>query len=205
MNVNLLSFEEAEEQSILAVMRPWPRRMEARLKAKGYEDFASGDLVLQEFFERKLMDPREPDALACVKWMAEQGHRSAQEALRKYATAALEDSERISASVRSYLINVLNGRVAPYPPDHRNDIVRTMLRDIGIATMADAASARWGVPKLNSGRRHSIAWFIGVVMTEHTGHELSERQVRRILPTYGQGFGKRLADFLLAGAVERTI
>ena len=200
--VNLPSFEEVEERSILAVMRTWPRLMEARLKGRGYENFAGGDFVLQEFFERKLIDPREPDALACIKWLAEQGHPSAQKALRNYATPMLEDSARNpSASVRSYLINVLNGRVAPHPPDHQNDIVRNLLRDVGIAMMADVAADRWALPKLNSGRRRSAAWFVGAVMTEH-GHELSERQVRRLIQTYGQGFVKRLADFLLAGAVE---
>jgi hypothetical protein len=58
------SFEEAEERSILAAMRPWPRLMEARLKDRGYESFADGDLVLEQFFTHKLRDPHEPDALA---------------------------------------------------------------------------------------------------------------------------------------------
>jgi hypothetical protein len=67
MRNNLTIVEEAEERAILAAMRLWPGLMEARLKAKGYGNFASGDLVLQEMFERKLMDPREPDALASIK------------------------------------------------------------------------------------------------------------------------------------------
>jgi hypothetical protein len=114
----------------------------------------------------------------------------------------LEDSgSNLPASVRSYLINFLRGRVASHPPDHQNDIVRNLLRDIAIATMADVAADRWGLPKLNSGRRHGAAWFVAVVMTDH-GHELSERQVRRLIQTYGQGFWKRLSDFLLAGIVE---
>jgi hypothetical protein len=205
MNVNLLIVEEAEERTILAAMRPWPRQMEARLKAAGYDNFADGDAVLQAMFERKLADPRVPDALASVKWLAEQGHRSAQAALRNYATAMLEDSAaNPPASLRSYLINILNDRVALHPPDHQNDIIRNMLRDIAIAMMAAEAADRWvQLPKLNSGRRHSIAWLIAEAMTDHgRDYELTERQVRRILQDYRRGIGERLSKFLLAGAVE---
>jgi hypothetical protein len=114
----------------------------------------------------------------------------------------LENTERnLSASIRSYLINILNSRVALHPPDYRTDIVRNMLRDIGMATMADEAAKLWGLPKLNSGRQRSAAWFVAAVMSKH-GVELSERQVRRLVQTYCKGFGKRLAAFLLAGAVE---
>jgi hypothetical protein len=204
MNVNQSLIDEAEEQAILAVMRPWPGRQEARLKAAGYDNFGDGDAVLQAMFEHKLMDPRVPDALACVKWLAEQGHRSAQAALRNYATVMLEDSAaNPPASLRSYLINILNGRVALHPPDHQNDIVRNMLRDIAVAMMAAEATDRcWDLPRLNSsGHRHSVAWFIAEVMTDY-GHQLSERQVRRILQDYRQGIGDRLSKFLLAGAVE---
>jgi hypothetical protein len=203
VNVNIPSFEEAQERAILDVMRPWPRQMEAQLKAHGYENFAGGDRVLQEAFEATLKDPREPDALAAIKWLAEQGHRAAQGALRKYTRPMLEDgAANLPASVRSYLMNILDGRVAPHPPDHQNDIVRNMLRNSGIAMMVAVATARWRqLPELNSGRWHSAAWFVAAVMTEH-GHKLSERQVRSIVQTYGQGVGKRLADFLLVGAVE---
>jgi uncharacterized protein YneF (UPF0154 family) len=202
----LPSFEEAEERSILAVMRPWPRQMEAQLKAHGYESFAGGDRVLQELFERTLNDPREVDALTVITELAELGHRAAREAIRKYAKAMLVDSGcNPSAPIRSYLIKFIDGQVADHPPDVRNDIVRNMLRDIGIATMASDAVARWRLPELySSGRRHSAAWFVAVVMTEH-GYKLSERQVRRLIQTYGHGFGARLADFLLAGVVEQTI
>lgn len=202
VNVSIPSFEEAQERAILDAMRPWPRQMEARLAAAGYESFGGGDRVLQELFELKLRNPDDPDTLACIKWLAEQGHRSAQEALRKYATAMLENSAvDLPTSVRSYLINVVNGRVALHPPDHQNDVVRNMLRDCGIAMMVVVATARWRLPELNSGRRRSAAWFVAAVMTDH-GHKLSERQVRRLVQTYGKGIGKRLADFLLAGAVE---
>jgi hypothetical protein len=82
--------------------------------------------------------------------------------------------------------------------------VRNMLRDIGITAMVKVAAIRWGMPKLNSSDcRHSAAWFVAAVMTDY-GHPLTERQVRRIVQTYSQGFGKRLSDFLRAGA-ERTI
>jgi hypothetical protein len=64
--------------------------------------------------------------LAAVERRAEQGDRKAQEALRKYATAMLEDPESaLPASLRSYLINILNGRVELHPPDH--DDVRRLL------------------------------------------------------------------------------
>jgi hypothetical protein len=202
VNVNIPSFEEAQERAILAVMRPWPRQMEERLAAAGYENFAGGDRVLQEYFEHKLMNPDDPDTLACIKWLAERGHRSAQEALRKYATALLESSRDLSTSVRSYLLNILNHRVPLHPEDTRTDVIRNMLRDAGIAMMVEVAEARWGLPKLNSGRRHSAGWFVATVMTEHMGVELGERQVRRLVQTYGKGIGKRLAAFLLAGAVE---
>jgi hypothetical protein len=199
----MCSFEEAEERNILAIMRSWPARMEARLQAAGYENFAGGDHVLQEHFEHKLINPDDPDTLACIKWLAEQGHRSAKEALRKYATAMLENTQgNLSSSVRSYLINILNGRVSPHPEDTRTDVIRNMLRDAGIAMMVEVAEARWGLPKLNSGRRHSAGWFVGRVMTGHTGVELGERHVRHIIQSYRKGIGKRLADFLLAGAVE---
>jgi hypothetical protein len=76
----------------------------------------------------------------------------------------------------------------------------------GIAMMmADAAVARWDLRKLNRGRRHSAAWFIGAVVTEHAaagvktsagqhGADLTARQVRCLLQIYGRGFGKWLAD-----------
>ena len=205
VNVNVPSFEEVQERAILATMRPWPGQMEAQLKAAGYDNFADGDAVLQAMFERKLMDPRVPDALASVKWLAEQGHRSAQAALRNYATAMLEDgAANPPASLRSYLINILNDRVALHPPDHQNDVVRNMLRDIAVAMMAAEAADRWDdLPKLNSGRRHSIAWLIAAAMTDHgRDYKLTERQVRRILQDYRRGIGERLSNFLLAGAVE---
>jgi hypothetical protein len=204
MNVSLPSFEEIEERAILAAMRLWPRQMEAQLRAAGYDNFADGDAVLQAMFERKLADPRVPDALASIKWLAEQGHHSAQAALRNYATAMLEDSANLPASLRSYLINIINDRVALHPPDHQNDVIRNMLRDIAIAMMAAEAADRWvQLPKLNSGRRHSIAWLIAEAMTEHgRDYKLTERQVRRILQDYRRGIGERLSNFLLAGAVE---
>jgi hypothetical protein len=202
VNVNIPSFEEAQERAVFDVMRPWPRQMEARLAAAGYENFAGGDRVLQEVFEHNLRNPDDPDTLGAIKWLAEQGHRSAREALRKYATAMLEDGRRdLSTSVRSYLGNILNQRVPLHPEDTRTDVIRNMLRDCGVAMMVEVAEARWGLPKLNSGRRHSAGWFVAAVMTEH-GHKLTERQVRRLVQTYGQGIGKRLSDFLLAGAVE---
>jgi hypothetical protein len=205
MNVNLPTFEEAQERSILDVMRPWPRQMEAQLKAAGYENFAGGDRVLQDLFERTLKDPREVDALTIITELAELGHRAAQEAIRKYAKAMLVDSGcNPSAPVRSYLIKFIDGQVASHPPDVRNDVVRTMLRNVGIATMADVAATRWGLPLLNSGRWHSAAWFVAEVMTDY-GHELSERHVKRLVQQYGKGFGQQLADFLLAGVVEQTI
>ena len=194
--------EEAREQAILEAMLPWPRQMEAQLKAAGYENFADGDAVLRDMFERKLMDPREKDALASITWLAERGHRSAQEALCNYAEPLLEDgTANLPTSVRSYLINHMRGRVPSHPPDHQNDVIRNLLRDIGTATMTKVAADRWGLSRLNSGQRHSAAWFVGAVMTE-SGHELSERQVRRIVQTYSRGIGKRLSDFLLAGAVQ---
>jgi hypothetical protein len=203
--LTLPTFEEAQERAILDAMRPWPGLMEDRLKAAGYDNFADGDAVLQAMFERKLADPREVDALACIKWLAEQGHRSAQEALCNYAEPMLENgAANLPTSVRSYLINVMRGRLPAHPPDVRNDVVRTMLRDVGAATMAKVAAERWSLPGLNSGRRRSAAWFVAEVMTAY-GHELSERQVRRIVQAYSRGFGKRLSDFLLAGAVEQTI
>jgi hypothetical protein len=202
MTLNVLIVEEAEERAILDVMRPWPRLMEARLKAAGYENFADGDAMLQDMFERKLADPREKDALASVAWLAERGHRSAQEALCNFAEPMLEDgAANLPTSIRRYLIEHMRGRVPTHPQDHQNDILRNLLRDIGMATMAAVAVGRWRLPELNSGRRHSAAWFVAAVMTEY-GHALSERQVRRIIQTYGRGFGKRLSDFLLAGAVK---
>jgi hypothetical protein len=118
MNRNLTIVDEAEEQAILAIMRPWPGLQEDRLRAVGYDSFADGDVVLQEMFEHKLKDPRVPDALVTVKWLAERGFRSAQAALSNYATAVLEDgAANPPASIRSYLINLLHGLVPSHPPD----------------------------------------------------------------------------------------
>jgi hypothetical protein len=118
MNRNLTIVDEAEEQAILAIMRPWPGLQEDRLRAVGYDSFADGDVVLQEMFEHKLKDPRVPDALVTVKWRAERGFRSAQAALSNYATAVLEDgAANPPASIRSYLINLLHGLVPSHPPD----------------------------------------------------------------------------------------
>jgi hypothetical protein len=205
MNRDMTIVEQAEEHTILAAMRPWPGLQEDRLKAAGYTDFGDGEAVLQAMFESKLADPREVDALACIKWLAERGFRSAQEAILNYAQPLLEaGGHNLPAPLLDYVVNFMRGRVALHPPDVRNDVVRNMLRDIGIAAMVKVAAIRWGLPKLNSsGCRHSAAWFVAAVMTDY-GHPLTERQVRRIVQTYSQGFGKRLSDFLLAGA-ERTI
>jgi hypothetical protein len=180
--------------------------MEERLKERGLENFGGGDLLWQEIFEHKLMDPNEPDALACVKWLAEQGHASAQAALRNYAIAVLERGDiNLEASVRSYLINILAGRVAPHPPDHQNDVIRHLLRDIGVAAMVDVAADRWELPRLNSSSsRKSAAHYVGGVMTEY-GIPLSERQVRRIVQRHENGYAKRMTAFLLSSAVEQTI
>jgi hypothetical protein len=201
-SITLPTFEEAQERAILNVMRAWPRQMEERLKAAGYENFADGDAVLQDMFESKLMDPCEKDALASIAWLAERGHPTAQAALCNYAEPMLEDgAANLPTSIRRYLIEHMRGRVPSHPQNHQNDVLRTLLRDIAIAVMADGAVGLWGLPELNSGRRRSAAWFVAKVMTHH-GHELTERQVRRIIQTYGRGFGKRLPDFLLAGTVE---
>ena len=195
-------------------MRPWPGQMEARLKAAGYDNFGDGDAVLQAMFESKLMDPREPDALASIKWLAEQGHKSAKDALCNFATAILEDgAANLPTSIRSYLINILNGRVSPHPENTRTDVIRNMLRDIGMGAMVKVAVARWKLPMLNSSAsRHSAAWFVAKVMTDYAHKheppkhelELTERQVRRVVQTYSRGIGKRLSDFLLTGA-DHTI
>jgi hypothetical protein len=97
INVNVPSFEEAQEREILDVMRPWPGQMEARLASAGYENFAGGDRVLQEYFELKLRNPDDPDTLACIKWLAEQGtHRRR----RRSASLRLQCSRTPSATFR---------------------------------------------------------------------------------------------------------
>jgi hypothetical protein len=149
-----------------------------------------------------LLEVRQPTLTIVCELCGRPGLLSAS-TLRPYATEALENGA-LNASIRSYLINLINGRVPSLPPDPRDDLLRNLLRDIAIATMAEAAAMRWALPKLNSGRRQSAAWFVAIVMTEY-GHKLTERQVRRLIQAYGQGFGARLSAFLLVGAVQQTI
>jgi hypothetical protein len=75
------TWDEAQEALILSVMRPWPARLEAVLKANGIEGFAGGDDIWEAKFEAELMNPRDPETLGTVKWLAEHGHQSARRAM----------------------------------------------------------------------------------------------------------------------------
>jgi hypothetical protein len=69
-----------------------------------------------------------------VRWLSEHGHVSAQEALRCYATAILEDGKSdLPTSIRGYLSGLLNGRLPSHPEGTRTDIVKRMLHNAGIA------------------------------------------------------------------------
>ena len=62
----------------------------------------------------------------------------------------------------------------------RSDVIKNMLRGIGVPIMVDAAADRWPLPKLcGTERRHSAAYFVAIVITRH-GVTLGERQVRRM-------------------------
>jgi hypothetical protein len=172
--------------------------MEAKLKAVGLENFAGGDLLWQAMFERELANPnREPDTLATIIWLAEQGHVAAQQALRNYTTQTLEDGKAdLPSSMRAYLVRLLNNLVPPHPQD-RSEVIKNMLRDRGLVAMVDVAADRWKLPKLNStARQHSAAWFVAEIM------EMTERQVRRTYQERGK-LASRLAKFLIGS--DQTI
>jgi hypothetical protein len=79
----------------------------------------------------------------------------------------------------------------PDHPENQSDIIKNMLRDMGIRAMVDVANAHWSLPKLNSsGQRHSAAWFVGEIM------ELTERHVRRIYQEVAK-MPPRLRKFLI--------
>lgn len=198
------SFEQALEAEIIATMTGWLDRMVDALRAVGLGDFSeAGNRVWQAFFERKLAIPRDdpafPNNLSTVVYIAEHGHIAAQRALDRYGTALLEDPKAdLPTSVRSYLIRRMKGLVPTYPQD-RSDVIKNMVRDAGIWVMVNAAKARWPLlPKLNSSKqRHSIAYFVGVVMTRH-GIKLKEQQARRIYRDHAER-AARMVKFLTEG------
>jgi hypothetical protein len=196
------SFEQALEAQVIKTMSGWPDRMVNALRAIGLGDFSeAGNRVLQAFLEHKLAissdDPDFADNLSSVVYIAEQGHVAAQRALERYGTALLEDPKAdLPTSVRSYLIRLWKGLIPTHPQD-QSDVIKNLIRDAGIVTMVDVGKARWPLlPKLNgNGRLHSLAYFVGEVMTRR-GIELSERQIRKIYQNHATR-AQRMTKFLI--------
>src|SRR5215831_6862578 len=85
------TFAEAEEAAILDVMKDWPDQMAEALKACGIGEFSEvGHVIWCEKFEHELATSPDPDTLAIVAWLAEMGHQSARDALRRHGTRLLE-------------------------------------------------------------------------------------------------------------------
>jgi hypothetical protein len=133
-------------------------------------------------------------------WLAEQGHPSAREALRRHTTRLLEDPKAdLPSSVRTYLGRLINDLI-PKHPENRSGVIDNLIRDLAIVGMVDVATAHWRLPKFySSQRRKSAAWFVALVMTRG-GIKLGEQQVRRIY-TARKRLADRLNSLFLGGVV----
>jgi hypothetical protein len=195
------TFEQAQEAEIIAIMRDWPDRLGQALNTaglgNGLNDREAGHRLWQAKFEQALATSDDPDTLPTIVYLAEQGHVAAKRTLRDHASRLLEDPKAdLPSSVRSYLGRLINELVPAHPKDS-SEIIEHLFRNIGIVVMVDAGAARWPhLPKLNSSaRRHSVGYFVSVVMTER-GIELSERQIRKIHQSHAT-LAARLAKFLI--------
>jgi hypothetical protein len=127
---------------------------------------------------------------------------SAREALRRYLTVLLENPRAdLPTSLRSYLIRFLAG-VVRLSQENQSEVIKHMLRDVGIVAMLDVGAERWpSLPRLNStARRHSLAWFVAEVMSNYR-LPLAERHIGRIYQDRAK-LASRLRKFLLG---EQTI
>jgi hypothetical protein len=195
------SFEQALEAEIVEIMSDWPDRMERALRraglGEGLNDPEAGHRLWQAKLEHALAHSSDPDTVPTIVYLAEQGQIAAQRTLRNHSTKLLEDGKAdLPSSVRTYLVRLINGLVPSHPQD-RSEVIDHLYRDVGIAVMVDAAALRWSLPKLNSSQqRHSAAYFVALVMTQH-GIALTERQVRRIYQDRAK-LAARMAKFLTA-------
>jgi hypothetical protein len=188
------TFAQAEE--ILAAMSDWPELMARKLSAAELDLNDLGHHLVQAKLERELMNAQDPDTLAIIVHLAEQGHVAAQRVLTRYATDVLENPKADPpSSLRAYIVRQLKGLIPNHPHD-RSGVIQHLGRDIGIVAMVDAAAARWGLPKLfSSALRYSAAYYVAAILSRH-GSPLSERQVRRIYQDRVR-LAQRLARFLI--------
>ena len=189
------TFAQAGAEEILAAMSDWPELMARKLSAAGLDLNDLGHHLVQAKLERE-MNAQDPDTLAVIVHLAEQGHLAAQRALTRYATYVLENPKAdLPSSLRAYIVRQLKGLIPNHPHD-RSAVIEHLGRDIGIVAMVDAAAARWGLPKLfSSALRYSAAYYVAAILSRH-GSPLSERQVRRIYQDQVR-LAQRLAKFLI--------
>jgi hypothetical protein len=190
------TFAQAEAEEILAAMSDWPELMAHKLSAAGLDLNDLGQHLVQAKLEAELMNAQDPDTLAVIVYLAEQGHVAAQRALTRYATYVLENPKADPpSSLRAYIVRHMKGLIPNHPHD-RSGVIQHLGRDVGIVAMVDAAAARWGLPKLfSSALRYSAAYYVAAILSRH-GTPLSERQVRRIYQDRVR-LAQRLAKFLI--------
>jgi hypothetical protein len=194
------TFAQAQEAEIIAAMRNWPDQLGQAFNTAGLgndlNDREAGHRLWQAKFEHELATSADLDTLPTIVYLAEQGHVAAKRTLRDHASRLLEDPKAdLPSSVRTYLGRLINGLV-PAQPQDKSEVIDLMLRDVAIVVMVDVAAVRWPhLPKLNSSeRRHSVAYFVSVVLTRR-GIDLSERQIRKIYQSHAT-LATRLAKFL---------
>lgn len=191
------TFAEAEREEILTTMRTWPDLMAERLRATGrassLDDRDAGHRLWQARYEQALAGG-DPDEIAVVVALADEGHIAAQWALDAHFVKLVEDVQanlqELPLPIRAYLGREKRGLVPKHPKD-RSEVIDHFFRDIAIVLMADAAAAQWALPKLNSSKgRSSAAFYVGGIMG------LSEKQVRKIYQNRSR-LAYRMASFLV--------